>query len=250
MKKVVKTVAIVLVFLLAVFTFLASGSDSDEQEIVSETSGGSATNQAAEKGEADWNVGEPNVNQWTDSINTSWVNVVVPVENTGTTNLYLSPCSVDLEDESGHLVKSLSLVSVYPQVLKPGETGVYFEGTTLDDNSLTNLKAIPHVKIEEAKIDPVRFEASDLSISDDKYGGIKVKGRVENITNEENSVSIAAILYNSENIILGACHTYSDAVAVGDKVGFEAGTFYLPDDITSADVARYEVYAYITQFQF
>lgn len=234
--------------------------ESGEEEAVEKAAGDSDA--AAENKEetpqensvqgASWETGEGKVLVSEDSIGSVWAQIAVPVENTGSVNLYLGSGTMDLEDADGHLVESLSMVSVYPQVLKPGETGWYFEESTLDEKPSSDLKVVPHVDVEEATVDCIRYETSDITISDEEYGGIKVTGRVENTTDEDGSmVEVVVFLYNENGDFIGNIYTYLDGdLAAGDKIGFSASSFADVADLTAADVADYKVYAYPTQFQF
>ena len=205
---------------------------------------------AEEKSATSWEVGEGKVSTWTDSIGSKWVQVIVPVVNNGTDNLYLGSGTMDLEDETGHLVKSMSMVSVFPSVIQPGETAIYYEETTLDESVEGDLSVIPHVDVAKAKVDLVRYEVSDLELKDSQYGGVELTGRVENTTQEDGKlVYISAVFYNGDNEPIGSAFTIltNDLVA-GDKIGFSANTLSLP--ITADEIDHYDVFAYPTQMQF
>ena len=203
-----------------------------------------------EKAATSWEVGEGKVQTWTDSIGSEWVQVMVPVVNNGTDNLYLSSGTMDLEDETGHLVKSMSMVSVYPTVIKPGETAYYYEETTLDEGVEGDLTVLPHVAVEKAKVDLIRYEVSDLELKSKESGGVELTGRVENTTQENGSlVYIVAFFYNEDNEPLGQAFTIlNNDLAAGDKIGFSANTFSL--QITADEIDHYDVFAYPTQMQF
>lgn len=251
MSRFMKFVSLFLV--LAVFAMFAMGSGSSDSESKGSDQGGAAgvNANAASADEAMWSVGEASVRTWYDSIGSHWIQVIVPVTNVGTVNIFGEACSIDLEDESGHLVDTMSLVSFFPQVLQPGETGAYCEETILDDGIGDNLKALPHVKLQKAKVDCQRLEVSDLDISDEQYFGIKVTGRIENKTSDEiSSPYVVAILYDNGGKIVGTTLDITDAVAAGDKIGFSSNASTLPDDVTASTIARYEVFAYPHQFQF
>ncbi len=204
-----------------------------------------------EKEKDSYEVGEANVLVYKNSIGTFWVQISVPVKNTGDANLYLSSGTIDLEDSSGHLVESFSLVSVYPQVLKPGETAWYYEETTLDSEPESELKAIPHVSVKKATVECIRYSVSDLAISDDTYGGIKITGRAENVTEEDESMPyVVAFMYDSNDQLLGQAFTIMDDLKAGDKMGFSMTTFGSNPAFKAENVARYEVIAYPMQFQF
>jgi hypothetical protein len=180
------------------------------------------------------------------------VQIICPVTNTGTKDLYLSAGTMDLEDSDGHLVDSKNMVSVFPDVLKPGETAYYYEETTLDEGSPAELSVLPHVKVKEAKVDPIRYETSEVEVSNEDYGGIKITGRVENTTDEDGKmVYVTAFLYDSGNNMIASAFTIlMDDLVAGDKIGFSMSTMSVPDSVTAEAVDHYEIYAYPTQFQF
>ena len=111
---------------------------------------------------------------WTNSIGTVWVQTIVEITNTGTTNLYLSSGSYDLEDASGNLIGSKTMVSAYPSVLAPGEKGYMYEETILDDTTDGELIVLPREDIEEAKVELIRFPVTDTKISNGNYGRVKM----------------------------------------------------------------------------
>lgn len=235
--------------------------DSEDSEVKNAAAGEAAADSEEKQEEAAresavegaaWETGDGEVFVGEDSIGSAWVQVAVPVKNTGSENLYLGAGTIDLEDMDGHLVESLSLVSVYPQVLKPGETAWYFEEATLDEMPSSDLKAVPHVDVKEASVDCIRYETSDVTISDNEFGEVKITGRVENTTEEEGTmVEIAAFLYDADENFIGIIYTYLDgSLAAGDKMGFSASSFANVKGLTAADVANYKIYAYPTQYQF
>ena len=226
-----------------------NGSETETEEVETEEP---AEEAASSNDSTAWEVGEGKVVTWTDSIGSGWIQIIVPVTNTGSDNLYLSTGTMDLEDESGHLVDSRSMVSVYPDVLQPGETAFYYEETTLEVEENTTLKVVPHVEVSKAKVDCIRYDVSDLTLKDEEYGGIALTGRVENTTDEEGSlVYVTALFYGSGNEPIAQAFTILDNnLAAGDKIGFSASTFSVPDSVTMDMIDHYEVFAYPTQFQF
>lgn len=194
-----------------------------------------------------------NAKVWTNSIGTTWVQSIVEITNTGSTNLFLSSGAYDLEDANGALVASKSMVSAYPSVLAPGEKGYMYDETTLDDYSGDgNLTILPRPDVEEATVDLIRYNVTDLTITDDEYSGVKVMGRIENTTEEtESMVYIVAFFYDASGIPIGSVFTIlSEDLEAGAKIGFEMSGFSLPDDVTADSIAETTVYAYPLQFQF
>ena len=186
-----------------------------------------------------------------NSIGSVWADVIAEVTNTGTTDLYLSSGSIDLEDESGTLVDVLNYVSVYPQIISPGEKAYYFENTIIDDVSETDvLNLVLHPDIEEATIEKSDFPVTDVAIRDDDFFGVEATGRVENTSDEDESfLYVVIVLFNTNDKPMAVLMTIED-VDSGVKKGFTATALSISDEITAASVARYEVYAYSDQFQF
>lgn len=189
---------------------------------------------------------------YTDSLGTVWVQVIVEIENTGNCDLYLSTGSCDLEDATGKLVKSLSMVSSYPDVLSPGEKGYLYEETMLDEAVDGALTVLARPSVEKAKISNTRLATSEVELLTDSIGFLKARGRVENTTDEaQNMVYVVLILKDGEGTPVGLLFTIlSEELAPGDKIGFEASGLSLPDDVTVDSVASFEVYAYPMQMQF
>jgi len=184
---------------------------------------------------------------------TVWVQVIIEVENTGSARLYLDSGAYDLEDANGKLIKSVSYVSVYPDVIEPGEKAYYYEETSIDDfEKAVELEILPRVDIKKATVDKIRLSVSDDVLSEDGYGDLKILGRVENTTDEELSyVYVVVVLFDSNDIPLGLFHTtIPDTLAPGDKVGFEGISMFLPASVTLDSVSRYEVFAYMEQYQY
>jgi len=264
-----KKITIMILVLMLIFSLAAcggSGSSSSDQS-------GGTVNEAEEpeeeaeeeepesepeepakpaKEEAAWEAGDAIIDVWTDSIGTDWIRVMIPVKNTGTKNLYMDDCSIDLEDGSGHLIDTMDYVSGYPQVLQPGETAWFCDEDFFEGDASAGVNALPHFSIEEAEIDCIRFEVSDLDLREGDYGGFKLTGRVENNTDEDQSmVYITAFLYDANgSLVAEIFDIMMDDLAVGDKRGFASTTSAIPGDYTISDIASYEVIAFPYQYQF
>ncbi len=233
----------------ALYILLAVGSGSAPANENPDYSGTSAEGQntippSDEK--VEYSVGTSSAFAYINSIGTSYITVVVPVTNTGNTNLFLSASTMDIEDANGSLAASLSLVGVYPQIIQPGETAYYYEDTLYNGTETANLTVVPHVKAEKATVDCIRFALSDLQVSDNNFGGSSIIGRVENTSNEEQSmIYVIANLFNSDGKLLEQGFTILDgSLTPGDKIGFKMSVDSLPTDI-----ATYDVFAFPYQFQ-
>lgn len=209
-----------------------------------------STGSSTIKKEMKYEVGTANVDSWTDSIGTTWIKYAVPVKNTGDINIYLGSMSVDIESSTGNLLKTESMISVYPSFIKPGEIAYYYDETIVDFDT-TDIKIVPHVDVNRATSEIIRYEISDLSITNDKYSGVKVMGRVENNTSKKGTfVYVVANLFDSNDKLICNCFTILDNdLDVGDKIGFTCKPSAFRN-ITPDDVFRYEVYAYPLQFNF
>ena len=257
-----KTITAFLTGILCIALTACGSSGSSSNDTEKEESAATEQNSETEtkedqpkeevKEEAAWEVGEAKAVTWKDSIGSNWVQIICPVTNTGTKTLYLSSGTMDLEDEDGHLVDSKTMISVFPDVLQPGETAYYYEETILDDGAPADLNVLPHVKVKEATVECIRYEISEVSIADETYGGVKVTGRVANTTNEDGQlVYITAFFYDSSDNMIGSAFTIlDDDLVAGDKIGFSLSGFSLPDSVTASAVDHYEIYAYPSQYQF
>ena len=188
---------------------------------------------------------------WTDSIGSTWLQALVEITNTGSVPLYLSNGAYDIEDGNGSLVGSQSYVSIYPDVIDPGETAFLYEETTLDE-PVEGIQILPRYTADKAKVDNIRFPITDDSLKGSDFGGPIVVGRVENTSEEEQTmVYVVAKYYGADDTPLGLTFTIiSEPMAPGAVIGFETSAFSLPDDVTVDTVARYEVVAYPLQMQF
>lgn len=191
---------------------------------------------------------------WTNSIGTVWAQTIVTITNTGDTDLYLSAGSYDLEDENGTLVASQTLVSVFPQIIAPGETAYMYDETTLDNSPISEgeLNVIAHYNIRESTSQYIRLPVSEVQVYENDYTGIKVMGRVENNGNQDlELVYIEAMLFDADSNPLGHCFTIlTDTLAMGDKIGFEMSELCFPPDVELEDIADYTITAYPMQYQF
>lgn len=194
-----------------------------------------------------------NARTWTDSIGSTWVQTIVEIENTGTENLYLGSGAYDLEDAEGTLIAAQTSVSAFPDVIAPGEKGYLYEETTLDNyDQEGTLTVKPRPDVKEATVDLIRYDVTDVSVSDDTYLGVNVLGRVENNTDETGSlVYVTAFFYDANNTMIGSAFTIlTEDLAPGSQIGFEITSFSLPDDVTAESIAQTVVYAYPMQMQF
>lgn len=238
-----------VIVLLLCFVICLSGCGNEEPERVPNQNTIVIEPQQPETA-ADYETTVYPVKTWVNSIGSPYAQIIVGVKNTGTANLYLSAGDIDLENSDGSLFSVVNLVSVFPEIIAPGETAFYYEEVLLDAPADSELTAIPHIDVEEAYIDMIRYPVTDVTVDETGYGEIKVIGRVENNTNEDQTMLyVSAMLFDSNGDPLG--HVFNILnVAAGEKVGFECVSLSLPEEVSVSDVASYSVVAYPMQFQF
>lgn len=194
-----------------------------------------------------------NVELWINSIGTTWVQVIAEIKNTGTVPIYLSSSSYDLEDSTGNLIASKSLISTYPNVIKPGEKGYMYDESTLEKAVEGNLNVIPRINAKKAIVPCIRYDASEISINDTTYNGPKMIGRIQNTTtkNEDGLIYVVGILYNADGNPIGVVFDIiTDDLPAGNKIGFEATSLNMPKTVTTNTINSYQIYAYPQQYQF
>jgi len=189
---------------------------------------------------------------WVSSIGTAWVQSVFEVRNTGSVPLFLNSGAYDLERADGSLVASRSMVSVFPSIINPGESAFYYEEAMIDVDVGTELIILPRPNVREARVERVKFPVTDFSLTEGQFGGLRMLGRVENTSEEtQTMVYVAVVLFDDMDNPIGLMFTIlMEGLEPGDRIGFEQGSVALPDDVTLDRVARYEVFAYPLQFQF
>lgn len=183
----------------------------------------------------------------------SRIYVIVQIENTGNESLYINNASVDIEDAKGHLVQTRSYLSAYPQVLLPGETALIAESISLDnDPGVNELSVIPHLNIDKAKVQCIRYKVTDESFTNDRYTGLKMTGRVENTTNQtESMVYVVVNLYDANHHGVGQLYTIiTDDLRPGEKIGCSLSDLSASDTISIDSIVSYEIFAFPLQFQF
>ena len=255
--KVISIISVVIAVLGLVVVFKDDiGKEAKEKkstEVVSKVkqdNDDETKEEKTEAAEAEYEIGKASFSISKDSIDTKWLNVFVPIKNTGKTNLHLSPCSIDIEDNDGTILDTLSMVFAYPNLIKPGETAYYYNNTSFDNDESNGLKFIPHPEVEKATVDCIRYDVSEVQIKDAKYSGVEALGRIENKTNEEaNSYYVVVELFDAEKNIIGIVY-YQDynSLAVGDKKAFKAES--LDSSLKASQVVSYRAYAYEAQYTF
>ena len=177
---------------------------------------------------------------------------IIEIQNTSTGNLYLSNGTFDIYDAAGNIVASDDF-DVYnvPDVIAPGEKGYFYTHSGILDNlPMGQYTMIPTLVVEYTTLPVVRFPVANVSIQDAQFYDFKTVGIVGNPTTEdEGYMYINAIYYNAANIPIYIDGTSITDVLAGQVKGFEISAFLLPDYISKNDIARVEVIAEPTQYQ-
>lgn len=171
---------------------------------------------------------------------------IVQVKNTGTENIYLTGTTFDLETQDGKLIQSDDMISMCPDVIKPGETGYLYNqyGTEIDpDADIENIKLNPQYLVKTTSDTPAEYDVSDVSFKDDTYG-LKLVGRVTNNTEEDTSyIYINVVYYDQDKNVLGITGTSVTELLAGRTVSFEVSGMDLPEGLEASDVAFYKIFA-------
>ena len=194
-----------------------------------------------------------NVESWINSIGTTWVQVIAEIKNTGTVPIYLSSSSYDLEDSTGQLIASKQYISTYPQIIKSGEKGYMYDETSLENAIEGKLNVIPRISAKKATVACIRYEVSEITISDTSYLGPKMSGRIQNTTtkDEDGLIYVVGILYNNDGNPIGVLYDIiTENLPAGNKIGFEATSLSMPKTVNTSTIKTYQVYAYPHQYQF
>ena len=110
---------------------------------------------------------------------------------------------------------------------------------------------VPKLTVKESKNKIIRYDLSDLSISESQIAPCTIIGRVTNNTDKDDSlVWISFVLFNANEQPIGVFGTNITDLKAGDTASFSAEGVTLPDGIKYGDIADYKVYAEKTQFQF
>ena len=203
-----------------------------------------------------YEITDTNFEYYTNSIGNIEYYGYVEITNTGSTNIYMDECTFDIEDNDGHLLQSDDYISKTVDILAPGEVGYFFNSLGSsnfdDDVDLSNgVKLVPNYKLEEANDDVVDYVVSDTDIKENKYGGVKVTGRVENTTDEDDSlVQVSIIFYDKNDKVIGIDFTYIDELDAGSKQSFDTSTRFASESIKFKDIKDYKVIARKSYYQF
>lgn len=234
----------------------SADKSSEPSDSSGENSSGKDDKPSQTKSES-WEVTYKNSIIYKNSLDDIACYAIVEVENTGTVDLYLDDATFDFEDENGKLLATYStMISSDPDIIAPGEKGYFYcNMATLDRDITENTEYVfnPSLKIKKSQKSIVRYNISDLSISDGGFlSPFSVIGRIENNTGEDAGlVWICCIAYRNDGTPIAACGTNITDLGAGEKTSFNLSASHLMNlDVKLSDIADYKVYACKTQYQF
>ena len=181
---------------------------------------------------------------------------IQPITNTGNVPLYLKKCTLDIEDENGHLLLTESFISNCPDVISPGETGYFYNGLgSLSTNDAVknadSIVAIPKLEIVESDEEPIAYRISDTSLTQGNFSP-SVVGRITNNTKEDDSlVYVQAIFYGKNGNVIHITGTNIMNLLAGQTQSFEISILSTSDEnVSYENIANYEVIARKAHYQF
>lgn len=194
---------------------------------------------------------------YVNSIGNLCCDVIIEIENTSKFNLFLDSPSYDFEDSEGKLLGTSNIFSFGsedPDIIAPGEKGYYYANGAPVDGTLTadmDYVFVPHLDIRKSKNDIVRYEVSDLSLTEGEFGTGTITGRITNNTDEDDRmVWVSIMLYNADGNPIGIFGTNVHDVNAGATVSFSSSALPVMHNVKYSDIADYKVIAAKSQYQF
>jgi hypothetical protein len=139
----------------------------------------------------------------------------------------------------------MTSVDANPRIINPGEVSFLYENTIIEgvsENAV--LKAVPHLNPKAVKIESERFPVTDVKITKDKNDNLKVIGRVENTSDEEQMIRVVIQIWDKNGNPYYLASTILTGVKAGEKIGFEARSNALPPQVNADSAGSFKAYAY------
>lgn len=156
------------------------------------------------------------------------------LKNTGSDTVKISDISIDLEDASGSILNTTSMLNSYPNTLNPGESAYICESLlSLDSKeSLDDIgNAILHYDFDKASVKPLNVEITETKLTTE-YGFPKIVGRIENKSDEElTMLYIACPIFSEDGELLTVVFTIVDSLKPTEKLGFEQMAIFCDTNI-------------------
>ena len=200
---------------------------------------------------AHWETVSSGAEVCSSSAGARYVHAWIEIRNTGDQPLYLDATTFEIEDSEGDLGQVLDLVTAFPQVLMPGELGVYEETARADEDLPDEgLAVVSRLEVKPAEVECVRYDVTGFKLKTDKQGNTTGKGRVENGTDKDADgfIYVAALCYDGDGAFMGTIWTIiMEEIPAGERQAFETGSPVWKAH--ADDIAETVLYAYPDQFQ-
>ena len=208
-------------------------------------SGGDATpaSSDASSGSANAEITQTAFKVW-ESYDMVTAHGAVEIKNTGDVPIKLGDISISFVGKDDSIVESMSMILPVPEILQPGEVAyasdsTYPDGIKPDD--LVDIEA--NIDFDATEETGQILAVNDLNIKDEEEG-VKVTGRVENVSDKNaDDVRVAIGLLDKDGKLLGVLTTSEDVtLAPGKTLGFS--TNYPELNIKADEVATMEGKSY------
>lgn len=176
---------------------------------------------------------------------------IIEILNTSAGNLYLDNATFDIYNAAGSIVKSENWISNTPDVIGPGEKGYFYsQWGSMDNLPMAQYTMIPTLTVEYTTLPVVRYPVANVSIQDGTFDSFKIVGIIGNATTEDLShMYLNIVCYNAADIPIFISGTNISDIFAGQVKGFEVSSIFAPDYIKKSDIARVEVIAEPSQYQ-
>ena len=170
-----------------------------------------------------------------DSVGNSWLNVIVTVKNTGEEAIRLTDGTIAAfaDDEQVLLIEN---ATCYPNILRPGEIGYYFEQDPTYVEDGRELRVEFGANMERASADNAQFIVEDSQVYDAAFG-VEVRGA---FSESVQGIVCAAVLFDMEQKPFAVLYEYFDEMTNE----FTLSSDKLPEGLSKEDVASHIVYVY------
>lgn len=177
---------------------------------------------------------------------------LVEIKNTGTQPIYMGTCEYEIQDNYGHVLQTVTLVSSSHDVIPVGESGYYYSDFYLDEGVTADngIRVFARINLEKSKQNAVRYSLSDLTLREGSSGPT-VTGKVTNTTTEKDSLLyLVVIYYNKAGDVIDITGTNILGLEAGETRGFEVSGIMLNKGTTMDTIANYKVIAEKMYMQF
>ena len=170
------------------------------------------------------------------------------IYNTGTSNLYLSGCDFEINDYSGHLLKTISHIESCPEIIAPKEYGYFYSpcnGVSLESCPKDcKLDIVTYDKVKKVDSEPVNYEVYDTEIKEDNTATVVVTGRVKNTSNATAKyVKVHCVFFDKDSHPFAIEEVSVFDIPAGESKSFEMSNRLNNDNLKLNNIKDYKFYA-------